>query len=282
LPEVFVVLFLSVIVGSVLQLLSVFFLFGFVTLLGLFVFLNGFRYFRGWKIAADTPVGPIRSIALGLVHIRGKAQSDQLITSPVSHTPCCFYRIGLEAGNGAGTLKSAHQSPVGMTGEGTRCFLVDDTGKVLIDLNSDNVAFRLERYAERLVDPAHPLGSVAGVTDEELLSYIERRARMTGMRLATDNGYLLTEFLVLPGQEYQMIGTCIENVYAKGPDDRNLICEGKDKSMPFVISSEPGDLAPKDFSRRFIVGTVIGGAFTVFGAGGILLFLAYFLNGDNW
>ena len=63
---------------------------------GLWVFFKGFRVMREYKVLQDTPRIPIRSVPMGFVHIRGKADGTQLLNSPVSHTPCCFYKVEID------------------------------------------------------------------------------------------------------------------------------------------------------------------------------------------
>ena len=53
--------------------------------------------------------------------------------------------------------------------------------------------------------------------------------------------YRLTEWLVLPGQEYRVVGTCVENPESKDLSDRNLICRPSEST--FVISSGAGQAA---------------------------------------
>ena len=55
---------------------------------GIHFFFKGFRIFRKYRVLADTPETPIRSLAMGLVEIHGKAKGDELVDSPVSRTPC--------------------------------------------------------------------------------------------------------------------------------------------------------------------------------------------------
>ncbi len=63
---------------------------------GIYLFFKGFREFREYRVVADTPVIPIRSVPMGLVQIRGQAKGDAPVTSPVSHTPCFWYRVVIE------------------------------------------------------------------------------------------------------------------------------------------------------------------------------------------
>jgi hypothetical protein len=55
---------------------------------GILVFFKGFREYRKYRILVDTPEIPIRSIPMGLVEIHGRAEGEQTMPSPVSHTPC--------------------------------------------------------------------------------------------------------------------------------------------------------------------------------------------------
>jgi hypothetical protein len=63
---------------------------------GLLVFYRGFRQFREYKLVSDTPRINIRSVPMGFVQVRGQAEPAKLLTSPVSKTPCCFYRVEIE------------------------------------------------------------------------------------------------------------------------------------------------------------------------------------------
>jgi hypothetical protein len=63
---------------------------------GVWIFFKGFRVFREFKIVADTPCMPIRSIPMGPVQVRGRALTDQPIPSPITHTPCSFYQVKID------------------------------------------------------------------------------------------------------------------------------------------------------------------------------------------
>ena len=63
---------------------------------GLYYFYKGFRTFREYRVLMDTPEIPIRSVAMGLVEIHGKATGIPPIPSPVTQTPCFFYKVDIE------------------------------------------------------------------------------------------------------------------------------------------------------------------------------------------
>src|SRR5271165_1849005 len=137
---------------------------------GVWFFFKGFRVFREFKIVADTPCMPIRSIPMGLVQVRGKALTDQVIPSPITHTPCCFYQVKVEryeSGEHGGWKHYRTDM------DGAKFYVQDQTGKVLVD--SYSAEYDLPESPPRVVDGAHaaPLMGT-GASDQELLQYVER------------------------------------------------------------------------------------------------------------
>jgi hypothetical protein len=137
---------------------------------GVWIFFKGFRVFREFKIVADTPCMPIRSLPMGLVQVRGQALTDQLIPSPITHTPCCFYQIKIEryeTGEHGGWKH--HRTAM----HGAKFYVQDKTGKVLVD--SYSAEYDLPESPPRIVDGAHvaPLMGT-GASDQELLQYVQR------------------------------------------------------------------------------------------------------------
>ena len=63
---------------------------------GIYTFFKGFRQYREYRIVADTPATRIRGISMGLVQVRGQAVGEQILTSPVTRTPCYLYRVVIE------------------------------------------------------------------------------------------------------------------------------------------------------------------------------------------
>jgi len=316
--------------------------------MGVFLFYKGFKRFREYKIISDTPRIPIRSMPMGLVHIRGKAQGEQLVQSPITHTPCCFYKVDVERWK---TKEHSGSWEHHFTDrDGIKFHLQDDTGRVLID--SYSAEYDLPESAVRVIDgsqgtpSANLLGSGTGASDLELLQYVERsggreylqkaehwlqnkgplqdptkeHARMhimdllqaglamqqggkppvemitkiiegrgpledpqkemarqallshiretgslpldlanMGQNASTAQGrYRLHEYLILPGQEYFVTGTCVENPESHDAVDRNLIQQGRNEKT-FLVSAKPEEVAQKDM-RGSAVKMVLGGA----------------------
>ena len=60
---------------------------------GIYTFLKGFREYRKYRLVADTPAIHIRSIPMGLVKVRGEARAEETLLSPITHTPCCVFKV---------------------------------------------------------------------------------------------------------------------------------------------------------------------------------------------
>src|ERR1700692_1767800 len=94
-------------------------------------FFRGFRIYREYLLLQGTSEIPIRSMAMGLVRIHGKAASDHLLTSPISHTPCCVYQVHIEKfrDEDVESHRSAAWLHYGSEAEGAPFYLEDSTGR---------------------------------------------------------------------------------------------------------------------------------------------------------
>jgi hypothetical protein len=151
---------------------------------GLFCFVKGFRVFRKYKVLADTPVMPVRSIAMGHVEIYGRATSEQTVLSPVTHTPCFFYQVKIEhwqRGNKGGGRWAHYRTDA----NGVRFWIEDDTGRVAVDLRGVEVNLRQHSRREvgglsvkwsgsSLFGGSTKAARAFGPSEAELLDYIRR------------------------------------------------------------------------------------------------------------
>jgi hypothetical protein len=311
---------------------------------GVWIFFKGFRVFREFKIVADTPCMPIRSIPMGLVQVRGQALTDQLIPSPITRTPCCFYQVKIEhyeTGEHGGWKH--YRTDL----DGAKFYVQDQTGQVLVD--SYSAEYDLPESPPRVVDGTHiaPLMGT-GASDQELLQYVQRagvsqlagkmehwleskgpladpqheqgRQHLLEIARALPNAmsgganiprtipavliekimasppladpqkeaqrqkflqqlhetgtvpmppisvavssatgrYRLRESLILPGQEYHVTGTCVENPKARDAYDRNMIVMGQNEKT-FLISWKPEQEVQQGLRKRALK-MVFGGA----------------------
>lgn len=93
------------------------------------MFWSAFHFLRLKRQIENTPTSRVRSIAMGMVEVKGRALRRFALVSPISHTPCVFYRLTKyrrERNNQwkVTSVTSSHNVPFA---------LEDDTGRVEID-----------------------------------------------------------------------------------------------------------------------------------------------------
>lgn len=97
-------------------------------LLSLFLAWRGFRALHLKRQVENTPTSKVRSLAMGLVELHGRAVRRYALVSPMSQMPCVWYRISkfrLE--------ENGSRRPLGSVGSGPLPFLLDDgTGRVVV------------------------------------------------------------------------------------------------------------------------------------------------------
>lgn len=140
---------------------------------GIVSFFRGFRIYREYLLLHGTSQIPIRSVAMGLVRIHGKAVSDHLLTSPISHTPCCVYQVHIEKFRDED--ENIHQSATwlhyGSEDEGAPFYLEDSTGRVLV--NPSGAEYDIESTSMREASSAATSSVVVnGASEVDLLSYV--------------------------------------------------------------------------------------------------------------
>jgi hypothetical protein len=118
---------------------------------GIVAFFRGFSVYREYRLIEDTPHIPIASASMGLVRVRGVTQLADCILSPVSRTPCCFYRV--EISNWTSSNKDSDGGVfehLRTDADGPRFHITDDSGKILIDLHG--AEFDIVQTAMRVLD----------------------------------------------------------------------------------------------------------------------------------
>jgi hypothetical protein len=232
---------------------------------GLFWFFKGFRVYREYRVLADTPKIPIRSMAMGMVEIHGKAKGQQTVLSPVAKTPCFFYKVDIE--KWVQDKNGGHWSHAATDADGVGFYLEDETGKVLVDAHGaeydllqtvrretgGSVGTSLTRLFGGTRDSSPATGSL--VSESDLLSYAESVVSTGHTTFSLNAGsllsglgrgslslgigsrrrYRLSEYCILPEHWYGVAGTCVENPNPQDEHDRNMIMKGQNEPT-FLIS----------------------------------------------
>ena len=215
---------------------------------------------------ADTPIIPIRSVAMGLTQVHGHAGGDTPFPSPVRGLPCYAFHVRIERYDKQNGWQHYRTDQ-----NGKRFYLSDDSGRIHVDpLKAD---FDLPVTGRRVVGDvpmSFSLGrmlgwgrredmsdvSLSAKTDEELLEY-------AAASYDYSNSYRFTERCVEPDEEYDVLGTCIENPRPEDDNDRNLITKGE-HDHTFLISSRSAEQLKQDAGWRSTLMVIGGAALTVF------------------
>jgi len=88
----------------------------------------GFYFIRLKRQVENTPTSKVRSIAMGMVEVKGRALRQYALIAPMSHVPCVFYRLTKYRKE-----KNQWQVTSVNSSDSVPFLLEDDTGKVEID-----------------------------------------------------------------------------------------------------------------------------------------------------
>lgn len=91
---------------------------------------SGFYFIRLKRQIENTPTSKVRSVAMGLVEVKGRAIRQYALISPMSHIPCVFYRLTKYRRR---EQNNQWQVTSTSTSDSVPFLLEDDTGRVEID-----------------------------------------------------------------------------------------------------------------------------------------------------
>jgi hypothetical protein len=277
-------------------------LFGFGIFMGVVFFFKGFRSYREFRTEEDIPEIPIRSIPLGLVHVHGEAQagSEGQMVSPVGRTPCLCYKVDIDHWSGNGDRGNWRHWKTAWGG--APFVLSDSTGEVMIDgrgaelmVGRNTRAVAGSRMGQAIpVDDDDPYArdypeAAQSASDQATLpegppgddGLVEFAEAAPGGGLGGACGYYrLTEYVILPGGSYDVVGTYADNpaslddldraaalkdptykppaAAAGAPSDRKIIAKGTNDPT-FLISGEDAKGTQAELKNRAFL-QVFGGA----------------------
>lgn len=269
-------------VGGLLFLINV----SAILALGVYWFIKGFRIYREYRVLADTPESPIRSIPMGLVEVHGKAKpvTDQLVPSPVTQTPCLFYKVDIERW-AKDDQDGGHWSYFTTDVGGSRFYLEDASGKVLVDAN--HAEYDLLRTGQRethdTITATVFLKFGGRPTPGDLEAYVSQVAAQHHASLSDvikhqslapvlgqiSGSFRLTEYCILAGHWYDITGTCVENPNPKDEHDRNMIVKGENE--PTFVISWRGEKEVKSHLRNRAMKYIFGGGAFLFACLAVLV-----------
>jgi hypothetical protein len=164
---------------------------------GIYTFARGLSTYRLIRFINDTRTIPIRSVAMGLVRVRGQAGGEQTLLSPIAHTACYIFKVIVEEWHtdlrGEGKWKQTALDIQSVPFE-----LTDDSGRVRVDATGaefdlpwgpprevDSRAARASSESNTQAAGASAVNATA--TDTELLQYIAQAQARRPLWIADDD-----------------------------------------------------------------------------------------------
>jgi hypothetical protein len=205
------------------------------TCAGIFFFYKGFRVYREFRVVEDTPEMPIRSIPMGLVSLHGRAMGEQLVTSPVTGTPCFYYKVEIQKWEVKG--RSEGWSPHGTDLNGVLFYLDDGTGKVMVDAQSAELDLVISGVREiggtltglGALDGASNSGS--GASDEDLRKYVSQ-VEVKRASSVVSRGLAALPASIDPEKDEKR--QVVVQMFAQGTGSAELFKKAMDFEGPFI------------------------------------------------
>ena len=97
--------------------------------IAILMFWYAFYFLRMKRQIENTPTSKVRSVAMGMVEVKGRAIRSYALISPMSNTPCVFYRLTKYRRN----VKNQWQVSSISSSDNVPFLLEDNTGRVEID-----------------------------------------------------------------------------------------------------------------------------------------------------
>ncbi len=221
---------------------------------GAYLFYKGFFWLNRKKLIENLPTSKIRSAAMGLVEIKGKAKPAvaEIRKSPLTGRDCVYYKYLVEKLVSSG--KSSHWVPVRQEYSPEPFFVEDSTGKVLVD----------PKFAELKVNASYDRESKWGKDPEPAVAKFlaKNKIRFEDRIFGANYTMRYREWVITPNMELYILGEASKNPYvesgtAKSSAENIIIKKGIDRIM--IISAHKEHELAFNLHAKAIAG-IAGGA----------------------
>lgn len=234
-----------------------------LSLLGIFLMIIGFALLKARWTMMNIPRSKIRSIAMGMVEIRGTVlESEKMYSDPLLDTTCLHYSIEVLRPQGSGHEGS--YKTVWSDSQGRYLYIDDGTGTVLVDTGNTPDWSATTVRVRPVIDERKP-------TEEE-------REKLKQMGAPAHGNIKITERIVEPGSELYILGTAMDNPFveeataAQSTEDI-MIVRGKKNTLMIVSDEDEKDMI--EHNLHGAIGFTLAGALLL--AYGIYNLIAPFL-----
>lgn len=215
---------------------------------------GGVFFFKGWhdmkqrRLIEETPTSKIRSIAMGLTEIKGRAkQGLQLYTAPFSQKQCVYYKFLVQEYRRS--KNHGYWATIKSGGVKDEFLIEDDTGAVALNPVGARIDLPHSFMSKKLGKEGRAALIDLGVKEKGFLGF--------GRNLR------YVEYAIEPDEQLYVLGTAKTKKDASGTKNEDHIVIGNHRSNIFYISNKP----EKELLKKFGIKTWL----SLFGGAGLLI-----------
>lgn len=266
-----------------------------VLIIGIILFIKGFKWQKQKRLIEDTPTSKIRGLAMGDVEVYGEAKNindKEFIISPFSETPCFYCKYTIEEYRRSG--KNSRWVTIQQGEERVLFYLKDDTDKVLVNIKEAEIDIPVdfEKYTRSLTikekNNAQKLLNFQSSdiklkqTFEDNNIKVEKKGFESAKKLlefvgtkSINNDMRFREYYIAPNDKLYIFGKAqVNKLVDEGTAKTNSegIMIGKSENMFYV-----SDKSEKEVLSKFkwkVIGGIYGGATLILVS--LLILFSYF------
>lgn len=226
---------------------------------GIYAFIKGMKSQRILRLIENIPTSSIRSVALGLVEVKGQALPfGNPLKAPFSEELCVYYQIKIyEHTQNSTTLILKEESH-------DRFYLQDETGKMLVSpVGADVEVESVYEYTD--AQDNMPFNAERKLQDLGLSSSTTLRGSMS-----------IKEYVIGVGQEVYILGSAVQLLSETISSDpfANIIIK-KGVNDPFFMISNQSEKDLQRSNRFWVQAGILGGPALALAGLGILTYLIF-------
>ncbi len=240
---------------------------------GSILFVIGMRLFKKKQMIENIPTSKVRSLAMGLAEVQGKAIAlkDKMLKSPFTNKNCVYYKYAVEEYHHS--KNGGYWIIVKSGDKRSLFFLKDKTGMVLVNPSGADIDIPKDwRFQPSLFN-----WSPHKKVEDKIKSFFKKeRMSYTGF-FGMKRNLRFTEYYIAPRDKLYILGTAGDNPHKKEASAMHsiediMMQQGKEEKF-FYISDKHEKSLLKNLHFKTNLSLIGGGALTVFGIGVILLSL---------
>ncbi len=231
----------------------------------------GFDEYRRTSLIRNTPTSKVRSMAMGLVEVKGTTKvADESLESPFSGEDCVFYKYEVEEYRRQG--KHSRWVTIDSGRNGASFYIDDGTGQVLVDPRGAELEVPADNTIEVEGGEVPPYEVTDFIENAEEVDSEDNSVDLGIAEVDTGNDRRYTEYYVTPGEDVYVFGKAMERPSFEGSsrNEENIVINQDDHTPMFMISdSSEKELVSSLKWRTY--GGLIGGTIVSIACFGFLL-----------